>query len=62
MSYHLCRSVEAVNVAGRLTNHSDYDVFLSPLDDFKKEVEKAGLSSKVVYLDRGDRYDFHVKQ
>lgn len=40
----------------------DYDVFLSPLDDFKKAVEEAGLSSKVVYLDRGDNYRFTVEK
>ncbi|KAJ4380042.1 hypothetical protein N0V86_004349 [Didymella sp. IMI 355093] len=43
-------------------HYDDYDVFLSPLDDFKKEVEKAGLSAKVVYLDRKDQYKFSVKQ
>jgi hypothetical protein len=42
--------------------HSDYDVFLSPLSDFKKVMEDAGLSSKVVYLDRQDQYKFEVKQ
>ncbi|KAF2151990.1 Metallo-hydrolase/oxidoreductase [Myriangium duriaei CBS 260.36] len=40
----------------------DYDVFLSPLSDFKKEVEKAGLTNKVVYLDRKDQFKFSVKQ
>jgi len=40
---------------------SDYDVFLSPLADFKKEIEKAGLQNKTVYLDRGDAYKFNVK-
>ncbi|KAL2015469.1 hypothetical protein VTK56DRAFT_5394 [Thermocarpiscus australiensis] len=40
----------------------DYDVFLSPLDDFKKEVEAAGLGGKVVYLDRGDEYRFRVRK
>jgi hypothetical protein len=39
---------------------SDYDVFLSPLSDFKKEVEQAGLQDKVVYLDRGDEFRFNV--
>ncbi|GAM89080.1 hypothetical protein ANO11243_071150 [Dothideomycetidae sp. 11243] len=42
-------------------HYDDYDVFLSPLEDFKKEVEKAGLSNKVVYLDRKDQYRFAVK-
>lgn len=40
---------------------SDYDVFLSPLNDFKKEVTKAGLQDKVVYLERGDAFKFEVK-
>ncbi|KAI9875913.1 MAG: hypothetical protein M1830_007784 [Pleopsidium flavum] len=40
----------------------DYDVFLSPLSDFKKAMEEAGLSQKVVYLDRKDQYKFNVKR
>lgn len=39
----------------------DYDVFLSPLDDFKKEVTQAGLGERVVYLDRGEEYRFQVE-
>lgn len=42
-------------------HYDDYDVFLSPLSDFKKAVEEAGLSDKVVYLDRKDKYKFNVK-
>lgn len=42
------------------SKNSDYDVFLSPLADFKKEVELAGLGDKVVYLDRKDAYRFKV--
>jgi len=42
-------------------HYDDYDVFLSPLLDFKKAVDEAGLSSKVVYLDRKDEYRFNVK-
>lgn len=38
----------------------DYDVFLSPLEDFKKAVEREGWGEKVVYLDRGDEYQFEV--
>lgn len=47
-----------------IANHSssDYDVFLSPLSDFKKAVTEAGLDQKVVYLDRKDEYRFKVKQ
>jgi L-ascorbate metabolism protein UlaG (beta-lactamase superfamily) len=41
-------------------HYDDYDVFLSPLEDFKKAVESAGWSDKVVYLDRGDQYRFEV--
>ncbi|KAL6717260.1 hypothetical protein ACLMJK_005175 [Lecanora helva] len=43
-------------------HYDDYDVFLSPLSDFKKAIEEAGLSSKVVYLDRKAAYRFTVKQ
>ena len=41
--------------------YDDYDVFLSPLSDFKKAIDDAGLSEKVVYLDRKDQYKFEVK-
>ena len=41
---------------------SDYDVFLSPLSDFKKEMEAAGLDGKVVYLDRKEEYRFKVRE
>jgi L-ascorbate metabolism protein UlaG (beta-lactamase superfamily) len=40
----------------------DYDVFLSPLEDFKKAMADAGLDKKVTYLDRGDDYKFTVKE
>ncbi|KAK4445719.1 putative metal-dependent hydrolase [Podospora aff. communis PSN243] len=39
----------------------DYDVMLSGLDDFKKEVDAAGLGDRVVYLDRGEEYRFSVR-
>lgn len=42
-------------------HYDDYDVFMSPLSDFKKAMEEAGLGEKVVYLDRGDEYKFAVK-
>ena len=42
-------------------HYDDYDVFLSPLSDFKKAVDEAGFGEKVVYLDRGDEYSFEVK-
>ena len=40
---------------------TDYDVFLSPLGDFQKEMTNAGLADKVVYLDRGERLDFSIR-
>ncbi|KAI9732667.1 MAG: hypothetical protein M1834_004004 [Cirrosporium novae-zelandiae] len=39
----------------------DYDIFLSPLEDFKKLVRDAGLEERVVYLNRGDEYQFNIK-
>ncbi len=39
---------------------SDYDVFLSPLEDFKKAVKEAGFGDRAVYLDRKDAYQFKV--
>ncbi|OQE43508.1 hypothetical protein PENCOP_c003G04363 [Penicillium coprophilum] len=38
----------------------DYDVFASPLDDFRRIMEAAGLLDKVVFLDRKDQYCFRV--
>lgn len=43
-------------------HYDDYDVMLSPLDDFKEAVHAAGLEGKVVYLDRKDQFKFNVKQ
>ncbi|MCJ1239326.1 hypothetical protein MMC14_007320 [Varicellaria rhodocarpa] len=43
-------------------HYDDYDVFLSPLEDFKRAVEEAGLAGKVVYLERGDGYRFRVEE
>ena len=41
-------------------HYDDYDVFKSPLSDFKQAVEQAGLSTRVRYLQRGDEYRFEV--
>ena len=38
----------------------DYDVFASPLSDFRDAVREAGLEDKVIFLDRGDAYEFEV--
>ncbi|OIW25665.1 Metallo-hydrolase/oxidoreductase [Coniochaeta ligniaria NRRL 30616] len=40
----------------------DYDVFLSPLGDFKDEVAKSEFEKRVVYLDRGEQYGFKVRE
>ncbi|KIV87500.1 hypothetical protein PV11_03041 [Exophiala sideris] len=42
-------------------HYDDYDVFMSPLADFKAEMTKAGFDDKVVYLDRGDQFEFEVR-
>jgi L-ascorbate metabolism protein UlaG (beta-lactamase superfamily) len=42
-------------------HYNDYDVFKSPLEDFKQAVEKAGLSDIMVYLDHGETYEFRAK-
>lgn len=35
---------------------NDYDVFKSPLDDFRREVDRAGLTGQVIYLPPGESY------
>ncbi len=40
------------------THYDDYDVFASPLSDFKQKVEAAGLEDRVHYLGRGETYRF----
>lgn len=42
-------------------HYDDYDLFLSPLSDFKAAMQEAGLGHKAVYLDRKDAYRFTVK-
>ncbi|KAL0943590.1 uncharacterized protein CTRU02_201477 [Colletotrichum truncatum] len=42
-------------------HYDDYDVFMSPLDDFKKEVDEQKQRDRVVYLDRGEHYRFKVR-
>ena len=42
-------------------HYNDYDVFKSPLEDFKKAAEEAGLSEKMIYLAHGETYDFEVR-
>jgi len=42
-------------------HYDDYDVFASSLEEFRTEVERAGLEGEVVYLDRGEKLRFTVK-
>ena len=43
-------------------HYNDYDVFKSPLEDFKRAVEAAGFAERVRYLSHGETYDFEVPQ
>jgi hypothetical protein len=38
-----------------------YRLSQSPRSDFEKEVESAGLGEKVLYLDRGDAFEFGIR-
>lgn len=37
-------------------HYNDYDVFKSPLEDFTREVDRAGLQGQVIYLKHGETY------
>jgi L-ascorbate metabolism protein UlaG (beta-lactamase superfamily) len=41
-------------------HYNDYEVFKSPLEDFKRAAADAGLSERMVYLSHGETYDFEV--
>jgi L-ascorbate metabolism protein UlaG (beta-lactamase superfamily) len=41
-------------------HYNDYDVFKSPLEDFKRAAKAAGLSEKIVYLAHGETYNFEI--
>jgi L-ascorbate metabolism protein UlaG (beta-lactamase superfamily) len=43
-------------------HYNDYEVFKSPLEDFKRAAEEAGLSERLIYLSHGETYDFEVPQ
>lgn len=42
-------------------HYNDYDVFKSPLEDFKRAAEQAGLNDKIVYLAHGETYEFEIQ-
>lgn len=39
-------------------HYNDYDVFKSPLEDFQREIDEAGLGDRIHYLRHGDTYTF----
>ena len=41
-------------------HYNDYEVFKSPLADFKRAVEAAGFADRVRYLSHGETYHFEV--
>jgi L-ascorbate metabolism protein UlaG (beta-lactamase superfamily) len=41
-------------------HYNDYEVFKSPLEDFKKAVEAAGFADRVRYLSHGETHSFKV--
>jgi L-ascorbate metabolism protein UlaG (beta-lactamase superfamily) len=41
-------------------HYNDYEVFKSPLEDFRAAAEAAGLSERMIYLSHGETYDFEV--
>lgn len=41
-------------------HYNDYDVFKSPLEDFKKAADDAGLTERMRYLSHGETYNFEV--
>lgn len=41
-------------------HYNDYEVFKSPLEDFKSAVEAAGLADRVRYLSHGETYEFQI--
>jgi L-ascorbate metabolism protein UlaG (beta-lactamase superfamily) len=52
---HLTNPKKAVPI-----HYNDYTVFKSPLEDFVRAVEEAGLSDHVTYLSHGETYDFEA--
>jgi L-ascorbate metabolism protein UlaG (beta-lactamase superfamily) len=58
------QGVEAMRIVDPRTaipiHYNDYEVFQSPLEDFKRAVNEAGLEDRVHYLSHGDAYDFEV--
>ncbi|MDQ2678555.1 MAG: MBL fold metallo-hydrolase [Actinomycetota bacterium] len=43
-------------------HYDDYTVFKSPLEDFRREADRAGLVTRIHYLDRGDVFRFAAQE
>lgn len=43
-------------------HYNDYDVFKSPLEDFKLAATAADLDEKMIYLAHGETYDFQIRR
>jgi L-ascorbate metabolism protein UlaG (beta-lactamase superfamily) len=58
------QGVEAMRIIDPRTaipiHYNDYEVFESPLEDFKRAVDATGLQDRVHYLSHGDTYEFEV--
>ncbi len=39
-------------------HYNDYDVFKSPLGNFEREIKRALLQDKIIYLAHGGKYEF----
>jgi hypothetical protein len=42
-------------------HYNDYEAFKSPLEDFERAINEAGLEDRVHYLAHGDTYGFEVQ-
>lgn len=58
------QGIEAMRIIDPRTaipiHYNDYEVFKSPLEDFKHAVVAAGLEERIRYLSHGDTYTFEV--
>jgi L-ascorbate metabolism protein UlaG (beta-lactamase superfamily) len=58
------QGVEAVKIVNPRKvipiHYNDYEVFKSPLEDFKSAADAAGLAERMIYLSHGETYDFEV--
>ena len=43
-------------------HYNDYDVFKSPLEDFKAAIDEVGLTERLIYLSHGETYEFRSRR